>query len=200
MFLCAKEFHVSRSWCQMLLPRSCLKLSHGKTWIKATTVSSLHSPSLLCFQVNTHFFPQAHHSAQHPRWCHAGTDEVQCYRTRRLCLCVSLFLSSHWSFLESLVYPQEDAVPARMILKSALTLLLLMASRQAEITWFLGLPTELKKGQRQINKCTHSLDSANMLGSRNTHGLQNLVCPRQSLMCTSSLLHKVSFIVRWHTH
>ena len=46
-------------------------------------------------------------------------------------------------------------MPALMILKSALTLLLLMASRQAEITWFLGLPTEEKDEQRQIGEYKH---------------------------------------------
>lgn len=45
--------------------------------------------------------------------------------------------------------PQDDAVPALMTLKSALTLLLLMASRQAEITWFLGFPTG-HNGRRQM--------------------------------------------------
>lgn len=52
---------------------------------------------------------------------------------------------------------QEDAVPALMILKSALMLLLLMASRQAEITWFLGLPTAEKHTQRQIRLIYHLL-------------------------------------------
>lgn len=33
-----------------------------------------------------------------------------------------------------------------MTLSRALTLLLLMASRQQEMTWFLGLPTEEKQG------------------------------------------------------
>lgn len=33
-------------------------------------------------------------------------------------------------------------MPALMTLNSPLTLLLLMASRQQEMTWFLGFPTE----------------------------------------------------------
>lgn len=38
-------------------------------------------------------------------------------------------------------------MPALMTLSRALMLLLLMASRQQQITWFLGFPTEEKQGQ-----------------------------------------------------
>lgn len=76
-------------------------------------------------------------------------DALQCLTGcafEHLSLCLSLFLfQSTCPFLPSSLHPQEDAVPALMILKRALTLLLLMASLQAEITWFLGLPTEEKK-------------------------------------------------------
>ena len=43
--------------------------------------------------------------------------------------------------------PQEEEAPALMILKRALTLLFLMASRQAATTWFLGFPTG--RGRRE---------------------------------------------------
>lgn len=45
-----------------------------------------------------------------------------------------------------------------MILKSALMLLLLMASRQAEITWFLGLPTEGKEEKQQMGEIRTQID------------------------------------------
>lgn len=51
----------------------------------------------------------------------------------------------------SSVHLQEDAVPPLMTLNRALMLLLLMASRQQEMTWFLGLPTEEKKQETQLN-------------------------------------------------
>lgn len=42
-------------------------------------------------------------------------------------------------------------MPPLMTLNRALMLLLLMASRQQEMTWFLGLPTEEMKQETQLN-------------------------------------------------
>lgn len=52
-------------------------------------------------------------------------------------------------------------MPALMILKSALTLLLLMASRQAEITWFLGLPTEEREEEGQTDQYEETRQACN---------------------------------------
>lgn len=59
---------------------------------------------------------------------------------------------------------QEDAVPALMTLKRALRLLVLMASLQQEITWFLGFPTEDRNNRHETggdkSRCLHG----NLLG------------------------------------
>lgn len=147
-----------------------------------------YSPSLLCFQVKTFSSPGS-------SFC-TTSSLIPCWKQMKssvtvLTGCACAYPSSYkatGAFFEFLFHPQDDAVPARMILKSALTLLLLMASRQAEITWFLGLPTELKDGERQINECTQ------------TPGSTNIYCKMwfvaDNHWCISSLLHKVSFIVK----
>lgn len=77
--------------------------------------------------------------------------------------------------------PQEDAVPALMTLKRVLTLLLLMASRQAEITWFLGFPTghnerkQIQLRYRSMEKSSEPLEGASRTKSPVVSYL--LVCP-----------------------
>lgn len=120
-----------------LVPGCCL-LDRKDKKIKATTVSKIPGLSVL-----SQLFIQLLLKLM-------GTKR---YSVDQLCLSLSLSFQSNCPIMPPpTLHPQEDAVPALITLKSALTLLLLMASRQAEITWFLGLPTEKKEKQRHTDE------------------------------------------------